>query len=149
MGPTDRLVESISFLQILVAIKIQSKSNLRASSLLSRCVCQDRGNKWQCQCQLLDVASNLSVAGNERKNVEAHQVSQAEAEELFYNQPLVVTADKRHSTQESRWQALGIADSGRMMHVTFALRQNETKIRIISARNMSRKERKIYEDQTS
>ena len=88
-------------------------------------------------------------AGNERKNVEAHQVSQTDAEELFYNQPLVVSADEGHSTEEPRWHALGVADNGRKLHVTFMLRHNNTKIRIISARDMSRKERKIYEEQTS
>lgn len=88
-------------------------------------------------------------AGNERKNVEAHQVSQTDAEELFFNQPLIVSADEGRSTQEPRWHALGNADSGRKLHVTFTLRENKTKIRIISARDMSRKERKIYEEQTS
>ena len=75
--------------------------------------------------------------------------AQTEAEELFYNQPLIVSADEGHSTQEPRWHALGVADSGRKLHVTFALRHNNTKIRIISARDMSRKERKIYEEETS
>jgi uncharacterized DUF497 family protein len=84
--------------------------------------------------------------GNERKNVEAHQVSQTEAEELFFNQPLIVSPDEGHSTKEPRWHALGVTDKGRKLHVTFTLRQNNTKIRIISARDMSRKERKIYEE---
>ena len=87
--------------------------------------------------------------GNERKSVEAHQVSQIEAEELFFNQPLIVSPDEEHSTREPRWHALGVTDSGRKLHATFTLRQNNTKIRIISARDMSRKERKIYEEQTS
>ena len=87
--------------------------------------------------------------GNERKNVEARQVSQTDAEELFYNQPLIVSADEGHSTQEPRWHALGVADSGRKLHVTFTLRHNNTKIWTISARDMSRKERMIYEEKTS
>ncbi len=86
-------------------------------------------------------------AGNERKSVEAHQVSRIEAEELFFNQPLIVSPDEGHSTQEPRWHALGVSDCGRKLHVTFTLRQNNTKIRIISAWDMSRKERKIYEEQ--
>jgi uncharacterized DUF497 family protein len=88
-------------------------------------------------------------AGNERKSVEAHQVFQVEAEELFFNQPLIVIPDEAHSTQEPRWHALGITDSGRRLHVTFTLRQNNTKIRIISARDMLRKERKICEEKTT
>ena len=88
-------------------------------------------------------------AGNERKIVEAHQVTQIEAEELFFNQPLIVTPDEGHSTQEPRWHALGVTDNGRRLHVTFTFRRNNTKIRIISARAMSRKERKIYEEQST
>jgi uncharacterized DUF497 family protein len=88
-------------------------------------------------------------AGNECKNVEAHQVTQIEAEELFFNQPLIVTPDEGHSTQEPRWHALGVTDNGRRLHVTFTFRRNNTKIRIISARAMSRKERKIYEEQST
>ena len=88
-------------------------------------------------------------AGNERKNVRARQVSQIEAEELFFNQPLIVSPDEGHSTQEPRWHALGVTDNGRRLHVTFTFRRNNTKIRIISARDMSRKERKIYEEQST
>ena len=88
-------------------------------------------------------------AGNERKNVEAHQVSQVEAEELFFNQPLIVSPDEAHSRHEPRWHALGVTDRGRKLHVTFTLRQNNTKIRIISARDMARQERKIYEEKTT
>jgi uncharacterized DUF497 family protein len=88
-------------------------------------------------------------AGNQRKNVEAHQVSQIEAEELFFNQPLIVTPDEGHSTREPRWHALGVTDNGRRLHVTFTFRRNKTKTRIISARAMSRKERKIYEEQST
>jgi uncharacterized protein len=85
--------------------------------------------------------------GNERKSVDAHQVAQFEAEELFFNQPLIVTDDPAHSAQEPRWHALGVTDRGRLLHVTFTLRQNNTKIRVISARDMSRRERQIYEKQ--
>jgi uncharacterized DUF497 family protein len=88
-------------------------------------------------------------AGNERKNVQAHEVSQAEAEEPFFNQPLIVSPDEGHSTQEPRWHALGVPDGGRKLHMTFTLRKNNTKVRIISARDMSRKERKIYEEKTT
>jgi uncharacterized DUF497 family protein len=85
--------------------------------------------------------------GNERKSVDAHQVAQFEAEELFFNQPLIVTDDPAHSAREPRWHALGVTDRGRLLHVTFTLRQTNTKIRVISARDMSRRERQIYEKQ--
>jgi uncharacterized DUF497 family protein len=82
--------------------------------------------------------------GNERKSVDAHQVAQFEAEELFFNQPLIVTDDPAHSAQG---HAQGVTDRGRLLHVTFTLRQTNTKIRVISARDMSRRERQIYEKQ--
>ena len=85
-------------------------------------------------------------AGNERKNVEKHNVSQAEAEQLFFNEPLLTVLDGKHSNAEIRIHALGKSDEGRQLHVTFTLRENKTKIRVISARNMSRKERAYYDN---
>jgi uncharacterized DUF497 family protein len=82
--------------------------------------------------------------GNERKSVEKHGVSQSEAEQIFFNQPLRITIDPIHSAQEPRWDALGITDRGRHLQIAFTLRQDGTKIRVISARNMSRKERRTY-----
>ena len=86
--------------------------------------------------------------GNERKNVDKHDVSQAEAEQVFFNYPLRIVVDPAHSEIEPRWDALGVTDSGRLLQVAFTLRQSETKIRVISARAMSRKERKIYEQES-
>ena len=83
--------------------------------------------------------------GNARKSAEKHDVTQAEAEQLFFNEPLLVVADTKHSGAEPRIHALGQSDQGRLLHVTFTLRQHETKIRVISARNMSRKERIYYD----
>ena len=83
--------------------------------------------------------------GNERKNITKHGVSNTEAEQVFFNQPLMVLSDDRHSVSESRFHALGVTDSGRTLHITFTLRQADTLIRVISARDMSRKERQSYE----
>ena len=83
--------------------------------------------------------------GNARKSVEKHDVSQAEAEQVFFNQPLLVLADPRHSEKESRHHALGSSDESRLLHITFTLRVEETLVRVISARDMHRKERFIYE----
>ncbi len=85
-------------------------------------------------------------AGNARKSVDKHDVSQAEAEQMFFNEPLLTILDEKHSGGEARLPALGHTDEGRFLHVTFTLRQNGTRIRIISARDMSRKERRYYED---
>ena len=84
-------------------------------------------------------------AGNERKSADKHGVSQAQAEQAFFNQPLLVLEDDRHSFSESRFHALGKSDDGRRLHVTFTLRRENTLIRVISARDMSAKERSIYE----
>jgi uncharacterized protein len=83
--------------------------------------------------------------GNARKSVEKHSVGQAEAEQIFLNEPLLLMSDQRHSKGETRLHALGRTDEGRLLHITFTLRQSETHIRIISARDMSRKERSHYE----
>jgi len=86
--------------------------------------------------------------GNSRKSAEKHGVSQAEAEQAFLNHPLLVVADAKHSQAELRFHALGRADDGRRLHITFTLRRDETTIRVISARNMQRKEASRYEQET-
>jgi uncharacterized protein len=86
--------------------------------------------------------------GNARKSVDKHGVSQAEAEQVFSNIPLLLRDDERHSTAEARTQALGKTDEGRLLHVTFTLRADGRLIRVISARDMARKERAIYGQET-
>ena len=86
--------------------------------------------------------------GNARKSEEKHAVSQAEAEQVFFNEPLLIADDVLHSQEELRFHALGKTDNGRLMHLTFTLRQTGTRIRVISARTMSRKERAHYEEAT-
>ncbi|MFO0449081.1 MAG: BrnT family toxin, partial [Pseudomonadota bacterium] len=70
--------------------------------------------------------------GNARKN-EKHGVAQAEAEELFFNQPLLMLEDLRHGDHEARFHALGRTLDGRALHITFTLRGDGTLIRVISA----------------
>lgn len=82
--------------------------------------------------------------GNARKN-EKHGVSMAEAEQVFFNAPLLILEDAAHSHREPRLHALGVTDDGRTLHITFTLRQSGELIRVISARDMHRKERTIYE----
>lgn len=85
--------------------------------------------------------------GNARKN-EKHEVSTAESEQVFFNAPLLLLADAKHSGSESRFHALGNTDEGRQLHIAFTLRKSGEKIRVISARDMHRKEREIYEQAT-
>jgi len=82
--------------------------------------------------------------GNDQKNAK-HGVSPAEAEQVFPNEPLVVLDDLKHSDAEQGFHALGQTSEGRLLHITFTLRIG--KIRIISARDMHRKERSIYEQE--
>ena len=86
--------------------------------------------------------------GNARKNADRHDVSQAEAEQVFLNQPLLVMDDTKHSQDEKRHHALGKTGFGRLLHITFTLRFDVSKIRIVSARVMHRKERQLYEQET-
>jgi hypothetical protein len=86
--------------------------------------------------------------GNKRKSAERHDVSQAEAEQIFFNDPLLIIADVRHSSREMRMHALGQTDVGRRLHVSFTLRGDGRLIRVISARSMHRKERLRYEQES-
>lgn len=86
-------------------------------------------------------------SGNARKN-EKHGVTAAEAEQVFFNQPLLLLEDVRHSQDEPRFHAMGHTHDGRLLHLTFTLRHEGATIRVISARDMHRKERAIYEQTT-
>jgi uncharacterized DUF497 family protein len=85
--------------------------------------------------------------GNARKSLDKHAVSQAEAEQVFALEPLLAE-DFWHSQEEKRFQALGETIEGRRLHVTFTMRSSGRKIRVISARDMNRKERAIYEKES-
>jgi uncharacterized protein len=82
--------------------------------------------------------------GNRAKNWERHQVSTAECEEIFFNLPLLMHEDIKHSQQEPRYYVLGKTDAGRRLFIVFTVRG--TKIRVISARPMNRKERQLYDE---
>lgn len=80
--------------------------------------------------------------GNARKN-DKHDVTASEAEQVFFNQPLLMLEDVKHSRDEPRFHALGMTHTARKLHITFTVRG--ARIRVISARDMHRKERSIYE----
>jgi uncharacterized DUF497 family protein len=82
--------------------------------------------------------------GNTGKNRIAHAVENWECEQIFFNQSLLVLDDPNHSLTEKRWAALGRTDSGRPLVVVFTVRGN--RVRIISARDMNRRERVFYEE---
>ncbi len=82
---------------------------------------------------------------NIKKNWEKHFVTPLECEQIFFNKPLLVLTDLKHSDIEMRFYALGRTDRRRMLFVVFTIRN--LKIGVISARDMSRKERNFYEEQ--
>jgi len=82
--------------------------------------------------------------GNLLKNWVGHEVSGSECEQIFFNHPLIVAPDAKHSEKEDRYYALGQTDRGRLLYMVFMIRKNL--IRVISARDMGRKERKVYEE---
>lgn len=81
--------------------------------------------------------------GNITKNWERHKIAPLECEEVFFNWPLLVKEDIKHSEAENRYYVLGKTNTERLLFVVFTIRNN--KIRVISARDMNRKERRQYE----
>ena len=85
--------------------------------------------------------------GNSLKSADKHSVSQAEAEQVFTDERLLIADDVRHIQDEERHNAIGRTIDGRLLHVAFTLRDGRTKIRVMSARDANRKERRIYEQE--
>lgn len=84
--------------------------------------------------------------GNIDKNWEKHEVMFWESEEIFSNEPILIQSDDKHSNPaEIRYYALGRTNQKRPLFISFTIRKN--RIRIISARPMSRKEKNIYQKQ--
>ena len=81
--------------------------------------------------------------GNSSKNWYKHQVSRTETEEMFFNRPIRVAQSNGRSLEEERFAALGQTSEGRLLTVVFTFRGDQ--IRVISARPMSRRERRVYE----
>jgi len=84
-------------------------------------------------------------AGNSEKNWLAHDVTQAETEQVFFNRPVLIMPDAAHSQVEMRCYILGKTSAGRRLTIVFAVR--ESLVRPIMARDMSRRERRLYAEQ--
>jgi len=80
--------------------------------------------------------------GNASKNWTSHEISQTEAEQAVLNRPIVVPGDTAHSRREVRYFAFGRTDGGRLLTIVFTVRG--PLLRVISARPMSRPERRAY-----
>lgn len=84
-------------------------------------------------------------AGNKEKNWRKHGVDFLECEEVFFNRPFIIGDDTKHSFQEKRYFVLGRSNAGRTLFLVITIRKD--KIRVIPARDQSRKERQVYEQQ--
>ncbi len=82
--------------------------------------------------------------GNIDKNLINHNVENWASEQIFFNKPLLVLDDPKHSIPEKRWAAFGKTDADRFLIVIFTKRGDL--IRVISARDMNKKERKFYDE---
>ena len=83
--------------------------------------------------------------GNSEKNWISHQVTRSECEQIFFNQPLIFGNDEKHSKIDQRYYALGQTDDGRLLFMICTIR--EKLIRVISARDMSKKEQEVYKNE--
>jgi uncharacterized DUF497 family protein len=96
---------------------------------------------------MLDLSQTIGLdwdEANSGKSASKHSVSRAEAEQIFFDEQLLLADDVKHSQDEPRYHALGQTIEGRLLHVTFTLRDNQTRIRVISARDANRRERAAY-----
>ena len=82
--------------------------------------------------------------GNSQKSAQKHDVHPTEAEEIFFNTPLIISNNDKHSSDEKRYLALGMTNKKRFLTVIFTLRESNTLIRIISSRDQHQKERIVY-----
>lgn len=80
--------------------------------------------------------------GNSNKNWHLHDVTDGECEDVFFNLPLIMASDKKHSENEARFFALGRTDADRRLFIAFTIRNKL--IRVISARDMTKSEERIY-----
>src|SRR5882672_12319797 len=81
--------------------------------------------------------------GNAEKNWVKHHVSRGETEQVFFNRPLVVVAGEQRAESTPRYYALGQTDASRLLFIVCTIREDF--IRVISARPMSRRERRVYD----
>lgn len=81
---------------------------------------------------------------NIEKNWNKHDVHFKECEQAFIHKPVFIFEDIKHSQQEPRYTLFGQSDKKRYLTITYTIRNNQ--IRVISARDQNKKERKYYEE---
>lgn len=85
-------------------------------------------------------------SGNRDKNLKRHAVSDVECEEVFFDHYKKIQKDAFHSGEEPRYLLLGKTREGRLLFLVFTFRGQQ--VRVISARDLNRQERYLYEKET-
>lgn len=80
-------------------------------------------------------------------HIARHKVLPEEAEEVFSDKDNVLDEDIEHSKTEERFLIIGKTGKGRLLYQIFTRRGN--RIRIISSRDINRKEVWLYEEKTA
>lgn len=84
--------------------------------------------------------------GNREKNWVKHRVTSEECEEAFQSNDSFIQPDRLHTGLEDRYILIGRTRKLRYLFVAFTIRNNC--VRVISARNMHKKEAVFYEEET-
>ena len=82
---------------------------------------------------------------NINKSWNKHGVHYKECEQAFANEPQLIFEDIKHSQDENRYTLFGKTSSNRLLYITYTIRDNQ--VRIISARDQNKQERKSYDQQ--
>ncbi len=80
------------------------------------------------------------------QNIRKHGISFEEAQMVFFDPLTKVAPDPEHSGGEARFLAIGHRSHHRLLLVVHCFRRRESLIRIISARKLTRSERKQFEE---
>lgn len=78
------------------------------------------------------------------KNIIKHKVDFIEAQTVFYDENAIIISDPDHSDNEERFLILGLSEKFRVLVVSHCYRNNDEKIRIISARKATKEEQATY-----
>ncbi len=127
--------------RVLTKTKILKKIIIEKTWKFTICV-----YRYNIQLKVKDIISNCKGfewdEGNSNKNWYLHPVTDGECEDVFFNLPLIVAADAKHSNREKRFYALGRTENNRWLFVAFTVRENL--IRVVSARDMTGREQRKY-----
>jgi|SRR3989344_3919495 len=88
------------------------------------------------------------------EHIAKHNVIPREAEEVFFDKNNALNEDIKHSTTEVRFLIIGKTKKGRLLYQVFTIRGGKMskallRIRVISSRNINKKEVGLYEEETS